>query len=336
MAASKSPWGQSQNPLNISVEPRRLRASDTWFEPGLEPAFQEKVLALLLNGDLPDWPVVIPPELRISRKLGFRVEDQIVVMVGIGLVQRDRDNIVVSTTQLEERASEGVIIHDSYISRLDLKRDPLGGLSKSTVRLALRRMAAARESAGSMAIIPAVLAHGSMYHGRANKIGFLVYSYPAYVKKPAAWLANTDEFDRGMENMARFLASLHRQGFHGSLYRPGDGFANTLWTADERLIPVVTGWGQHAGLFSNEMAIRDVRDLIGAGICQIVAQDLPDKHELSLKLARRVLVTYGQMRSAFKQQEFDFQEDPIEGLHDGLEALADEGKVVKQYITRFL
>jgi hypothetical protein len=335
MAASKGECRPS-NPPHISIEPRYLKADETWFEPSWGASFQESVLELLLNGKLPDWPVVIPPELRISRKLGFHIENQLVIVAGVGLVQRDRDNVVINTPRFEERTSEGVIIHDSCIPRLNLKKDPLGGLSKGTVQMALRRMTSARESAGSMAIIPCVLAHGTMHRGKVSKMGFLVYSYPAHAKKPTAWLANTDEFNRGMENMSRFLASLHRQGFHGSLFQPRDGFTNTLWTADEQVIPVVTGWGQHAGLFSNEMAIRDVRDLIGAGIYQLMAQDLPNKYELGLNLARRVLVTYGQLKSAFKQQEFDFQSDPLEGFDDELDALVDEGEAVEQYVARFL
>lgn len=336
MASTKDKREQSQASVNITVEPRSLRAGDIWFDPSWGPRYQETVLALLLNGELPDWPLVIPPELRISRKLGFRIEDQLVVVAGIGLVQRDRDSVSISTPQVEARASEGTIVHDSYISRLDLKRDPLGGLSKGTVSLALRRMASARESAGSMAIIPRVLAHGTMYRSRTREMGFLVYSYPAYVKKPSAWLANTDEFDRGMENMARFLASLHRQGFHGGLYRPSDGFANTLWTTDGRIVPVVTGWGQHAGLFSKEMAARDVRDLTSAGLSQLVAQGLPGKEEVSLNLVRRVLATYSQLRAAFKQQEFDFQRDILEGCRDGFDALVAEKGVVERCIGKFL
>lgn len=336
MAAMTGKRRQSQDStLQFSIEPRSLKAGDMWFEPGCEPWFQEKILALILNGELPEWPLVVPPELRISRKLGFRIEDRIVVIAGIGLVQRDCDRVLVTTPQLDARASEGTIIHDDYISRLDLKRDPLGGLSNETVLLALERMASARESAGSMAIIPRVLAHGIMHHSKAGQMGFLVYSYPAYAKKPLAWPANTDDFHRGMENMARFLASLHRQRFHGSLYRPGIGFANTLWTADGRMIPVVTGWGQHAGLSSKEMVFRDVRDLIEAGICQLAVQDLPGEPALGLNLARRVLTAYGQLRAAFKQQEFDFHEDALEGIRDGVDALADGGRVVKQYIDRF-
>ena len=102
------------------------------------------------------------------------------------------------------------------------------------------------------------------------------------------------------------------------------------------MIPVVTGWGQHAGLSSKEMMFRDVRDLIEAAICQLADQDLPDEGVLSLSLARRTLVAYGQLRAAFKQQEFDFYGDPLEGCRDGLDALADQGRAVEQYVARFL
>ena len=333
MAVKKGMSVQPQGSWQISVAPRQLRAGDTWFEPSWGASFRDTILALILNGELPDWPAVIPPELRVSRKLGFRVRDQIVVIAGVGLVQRDRGTISLSTPQVDMRAFESVTIHDSYISQLDLKRDPLGGLSIETMHLALTRMASARESAGSMGIIPKVLAHGAM-RIKAREMGFLVYAYPAYVKKPSAWLANTDEFGRGMENMARFLASLHRQLFHGGFCRP-DGFANTLWTTDGQVIPVVTGWGQHAGLFSSEMVARDVSDLIEAGFCQLAVQKTPDGQVLSLNLARRVLAAYGQMKAAFKLQEYDFQHDPLEGIQDGLDVLADEGRLVQEYIARF-
>lgn len=333
MAAKKGMGVQPQDSWQISVAPRRLRAGDTWFEPSWGSSFRDKILGLILNGELPDWPAVIPPELRVSRKLGFRVDDQIVVIAGVGLVQRDRGTISLSTPQIDVRASESVTIHDSYVRQLNLKRDPLGGLSIETMHLALTRMASARESAGSMGIIPKVLAHG-VVHIQASEMGFLVYAYPAHVMKPSAWLANTDEFSRGMENMARFLASLHRQLFHGSLCRP-DGFANTLWTTDGQLIPVVTGWGQHAGLASSEMVALDVRDLIEAAFCQLAVQRIPDEPALSLTLVRRVLVTYGQMRAAFKLQEFDFRHDPLEGIHDGLDILANEGKLVQKYVAGF-
>lgn len=332
MAGKKGMSVQPQDSWQISVAPRQLRAGDTWFEPSCGGPFRDKILALILDGKLPDWPAVIPPELRVSRKLGFRVEDQIVVIAGVGLVQRDRRTISLSTPQVDVRASEGVTVHDSYIRQLSLKRDPLGGLSIETMHLALTRMSSARESAGGMGIIPKVLAHGVM-RVKTSEMGFLVYAYPAYVKKPSAWLADTDEFSRGMENMARFLASLHRRLFHGSLCRP-DGFANTLWTTDGQVTPVVTGWGQHAGLFSSEMVARDVRDLIEAGFCQLAIQKTPGGQALSLNLARRVLVAYGQMKAAFQLQEYDFQHDPLEGIQDGLDVLADEGKRVQEYIAR--
>ncbi|MBN1430511.1 MAG: hypothetical protein JXB07_19225 [Anaerolineae bacterium] len=337
MATKTNKSGKTQvPPSHVSIDPRHLKAGDVWFDPDWEPGSREKILALLLHGELPDWPIVILPELRISRKLGFHVGDQLIVVAGIGLVQRDRDRVLVSTPQIGAFGSEGTIIHDSYVSRLDLKRDPLGGLSKGTVHLALRRMASARESAGSMAIIPKILAHGTMYRSKPGEMGFLVYTYPANVERPSAWSADDSAFYRGMENMARFLAALHRQGFHGGLYRADQGSANTLWTTDERVIPVVTGWVQYAGLSSQKMMVRDVKHLIEAGIYQLMVQNLHDRPALSLSMARQVLMVYGQLRAAFKQQEFDFWHDPLEGLDDGLDVLADEGGCVERYITSFL
>ena len=317
----------------VAAEPRNFELGECWIEPRLERARQQGILDLLLAGSLPDWPVIIPPEMRISRKLAFRAGDEIIVTAGVGLVRREHDQVWLSEPRVEQRAPEGTVIHDGYIARLDLKRDPLGGLSKRTLRLALTRMAAAREAAGGMGIIPRLLAHGTMLNRRRSTFGFLVYAYPAEVEKPSAWPVGSDGFWLGIENLARFLAALHRRLFHGCLYRPGQGFANTLWTTDGRAIPVVTGWGQHAGMMSPELAAEDLTNLIKAGFAQLHGEDIPDRHARSIELVRRALTAYGQLRAAFREQEFDFRHDPVEGWQGSLDDLAGDQGLIERFVT---
>lgn len=320
----------------VSIEPRDLTLGDSWFAPDIDLEFQEKILKLLLEGQMPDWPVMIPPELRISRKLAFSVENRIVVVVGIGLVKSDGDQISIRTPHIDEIDAESTTIHDSYVHELDLRRDPLGGLGKRTLSLALRRMALAREAAGGLGIIPHVLAHGMMHTKRRRELGFLIYSYPSGVDKPLSWLGDSPDFCRGMENMARFLAALHRKLFHGALFRPRQGLTNLLWTTDGKMIPVVTGWGQHAGLMRRDLKTQDVRNIVEGARHQFNAQRLPDEDELTANTARHVLTAYGQLQAAFKERDFDFESDPIQGWHEGFPALVRKHGLVEQYVTGWL
>lgn len=322
-----------QSPIT-SIEPRDFELGENWFDPDFDPQFRERILGLLLKGQLPGWALMIPPEMRVSRKLAFHLGHQIVVVAGVGLVQRERDHLAVSTPRVDERAPETTLMHDSYISQLDLRRDPLGGLGAKTLALALRRMAAARTAAGSLGIIPHVLAHGIMFTRRRSALAFLVYSYPVGVEKPMAWIATSEDFCRGMENMARFLAALHRKLFHGHLYRPEQGFVNTLWTTDERVIPVITGWGQHAGLINPDLAVRDLENLIQAGVYQLQIQRVADRDYLGATLVRRVLTAYGEMSAAFKEHEFDFERDPLTGWKGNLDSLAREHELIEQFIAQ--
>ncbi len=164
-------------------------------------------------------------------------------------------------------------------------------------------------------------------------VSFLVYSYPACVDRPIAWPGDSEGFWKGIENMARFLAALHRHLFHGYLFRPAQDFANTLWTTNGCVIPVITGWGQHTGLVSSSLIAQDVRNLIEAGIYQFHLQGLPDRQARSRDLVRCVLTTYAQMRAAFKEKDFDFQCDPVEDWDGSLDELTGPGGLISRFIA---
>jgi hypothetical protein len=322
---------------DVQIAPRHFTLSDdVWFAPDLEGKLQHAIVALLGEGQMPEWPLVIPPELRISRKLAFHLDRRIVVIAGVGLVKKEHNHISVSTPIMHEHDLETTIMHDSFVQQLDLRRDPLGGLSKETLHLALRRMHLARDTAGSMAVIPTIEAHGLLHGTGHDVLGFLVYSYPAGVEKPTLWSADSEDFYRGMENMAMFLAALHRRLFHGSLYRTSPGWVNTLWATDATVLPVITGWGQHAGLISNDLAARDLEQLVEAGINQLHLQRIPQAHLLSLNMVRRVLRAYGRLQAAFKHHEFDYQCDPLAGWLQHFDDTIGRRALIAQYVAEHL